>query len=193
MKAAVIWGAGRGFSSEEIDVAKPVGREVLVDVQASGLCHTDHTIATRDIGIPMPAVTGHEVAGVVAAVGPEVSRFAAGDRVVACLIQSCGACARCLGGRPYQCLAIHRLARDPGQEPRLSKAGEPLFQAFGLGGFAERALIHENQLLALPDWMPFAQASLLGCGVVTGAVPRRTRPASPPGRPWSFSAPAGSA
>jgi S-(hydroxymethyl)glutathione dehydrogenase/alcohol dehydrogenase len=128
MKAAVIWGAGRGFSSEEIDVAKPVGREVLVDVKASGLCHTDHTIATRDIGIPMPAVTGHEVAGVVAAVGPEVSRLAAGDRVVACLIQSCGACARCLGGRPYQCLAIHRLARDPGQEPRLSKAGEPLFQ-----------------------------------------------------------------
>src|ERR1700749_1447231 len=169
MRAAVIWGAGRGFSSEEIDVAKPVGREVLVDVKASGLCHTDHTIATRDIGIPMPAVTGHEVAGVVAAVGPEVSRLAAGDGVVACLIQSCGACARCLGGRPYQCLAIHRLARDPGQEPRLSKAGEPLFQAFGLGGFAERALIHENQLIALPDWMPFAQASLLGCGVVTGA------------------------
>src|SRR5580700_3340657 len=159
MKAAVIWGAGRGFSSEEIDVAKPVGREVLVDVKASGLCHTDHTIATRDIGIPMPAVTGHEVAGTVAAVGPEVSRFAAGDRVVACLIQSCGACARCLGGRPYQCLAI----------PRLAKAGEPLFQAFGLGGFAERALIHENQLIPLPDWMPFAQASLLGCGVVTGA------------------------
>ena len=169
MKAAVIWGVGRGFSSEEIDVAKPVGREVLVDVKASGLCHTDHTIATRDIGIPMPAVTGHEVAGTVAAAGPEVSRFAVGDRVVACLIQSCGTCARCLGGRPYQCLAIHRLARDPGQEPRLSKAGEPLFQAFGLGGFAERTLIHENQLIALPDWMPFAQASLLGCGVVTGA------------------------
>ena len=63
MRAAVIWGAGRGFSGEEIDVAKPVGREVLVDVKASGLCHTDHTIATRDIGIPMPAVTGHEVAG----------------------------------------------------------------------------------------------------------------------------------
>src|SRR5260370_23051604 len=117
----------------------------------------------------MPVVSGHEVAGTVAAVGLEVSRFAVGDRVVACLIQSCGACARCLGGRPYQCLAIHRLARDPGQEPRLSKAGEPLFQAFGLGGFAERALIHENQLVALPDWMPFAPASLLGCGVVTGA------------------------
>src|ERR1700752_3306411 len=169
MKAAVIWGVGQGFSTEEIDVAKPVGREVLVDVKASGLCHTDRTIATRDVGIPMPAVTGHEVAGTVAATGPEVSRFAVGDRVVACLIQSCGACARCLGGRPYQCLEIHRLARDPGQEPRLSKAGEPLFQAFGLGGFAERALIHENQLIALPDWMPFAQASLLGCGVVTGA------------------------
>ena len=169
MRAAVIRGVGRGFSIEEVDVAKALGREVLVDVKASGLCHTDHTIATRDMGIPMPVVTGHEVAGIVAAVGPEVSRFAVGDRVVACLIQSCGACARCLGGRPYQCQAIHRLARDPGQEPRLSSAGEPLFQAFVLGGFAERALIHENQLVALPDWMPFAPASLLGCGVVTGA------------------------
>src|ERR1700746_838357 len=126
MKAAVIWGVGRGFSVEEIDVAKPVGREVLVDVKASGLCHTDRTIATRDIGIPMPVVTGHEVAGVVAATGPEVSRFTAGDRVVACLIQSCGACARCLGGRPYQCLAIHRLARDTREEPRASEAGGPL-------------------------------------------------------------------
>src|ERR1700748_1096003 len=169
MRAAVLWVAGRGFSGEEIDVAKPVGREVLVDVKASGLCHTDHTIATRDIGIPMPAVTGHEVAGTVAAVGPEVSRLAAGDRVVACLIQSCGACARCLGGRPYQCLAMQRLGGTRARTRRLWRAGEPLFQAFGLGGFAERALIHENQLIALPDWMPFAQASLLGCGVVTGA------------------------
>ena len=169
MKAAVIRGVGRGFSSEDIDLSQPLGREVLVDVKASGLCHTDHTIATRDMGIPMPVVTGHEVAGIVGAIGPEVSRFAVGDRVVACLIQSCGACARCLSGRPYQCLSAHRLARDPEQEPRLSSAGEPLFQAFGLGGFAEQALIHENQLVALPDWMPFAPASLLGCGVVTGA------------------------
>src|ERR1700745_905922 len=138
MKAGVIGGVGRGFSSEEIDVAKPVGREVLVDVKASGLCHTDHTIATRDIGIPMPAVTGHEVAGIVAAAGPEVSRFAAGDRVVACLIQSCGTCARCLGGRPYQCLAIHRLARDPGQGSRLWKAGWWLFQCVWIRGFSRR-------------------------------------------------------
>src|SRR6201984_1480854 len=125
MKGAVIWGVGQGFSTEEIDVAKPVGREVLVDVAASGLCHTDHTIATRDIGIPMPAVTGHEVAGVVAAAGPEVSRFAVGDRVVACLIQSCGACARCLGGRPYQCLAIHWLGRCSRRGAGRSDGGGP--------------------------------------------------------------------
>src|SRR5260370_41746760 len=110
----------------------------------------------------MPVVSGHEVAGIVAAVGPEVSRFAAGDRVAACLIQSCGACARCLGGRPYQCLAIHRLARDPGQEPRLSKAGEPLFQAVGLGGFPERALNPETKIDALPAVMSVAPTRLLG-------------------------------
>jgi len=169
VKAAVLRGVGRGFTTEDIDIADPIGREVLVEVRASGLCHTDHTIATRDMGIPMPVVTGHEVSGVVVGLGAEATRFAVGDRVVACLIQSCGACARCLGGRPYQCMSTERLGRGPSDGPRLSSAGDPVFQAFGLGGFAEQALIHENQLVDLPEWMPFAQASLLGCGVVTGA------------------------
>jgi S-(hydroxymethyl)glutathione dehydrogenase/alcohol dehydrogenase len=169
MKAAVIWAVGQGFATEDVDIAAPIGREVLVEVRASGLCHTDHTIATHDMGIPMPVVTGHEVSGVVIGLGAEVTRFSIGDRVVACLIQSCGVCPRCLGGRPYQCMSTARLARGPEGAPRLSSRGTALYQAFGLGGFAEQALIHENQLVAMPDWMPFAQASLLGCGVVTGA------------------------
>jgi len=169
MKAAVIRGVGKGFATEEVNISAPIRREVLIEVRASGLCHTDYTIAMHEMGIPMPVVTGHEVSGVVLGVGPEVSRFSIGDRVVACLIQSCGACPRCLGGKPYQCMSTERLGRGPEQAPRLSGNGDALFQAFGLGGFAEQALIHENQLVALPDWMPFAQASLLGCGVVTGA------------------------
>jgi S-(hydroxymethyl)glutathione dehydrogenase/alcohol dehydrogenase len=169
LRAAVVGAVGQGFTTVEVDIARPVGREVLVAVRASGLCHTDHTIATRDMGIPMPVVAGHEVSGIVADVGTEVTRFAVGDRVVAWLIQACGACPRCLGGRPYQCVSAERLGRSPSQAPRLSRGGEALFQAFGLGGFAEQALIHENQLVGMPDWMPFAQAALLGCGVVTGA------------------------
>lgn len=169
MRASVLRAVGAGFAVEDVTIADPIGREVLVEVRASGLCRTDHSIATKEMGIPMPVVTGHEVAGIVTGVGPGVTRVAVGDHVAACLIQACGMCARCLSGRPYQCQGVERLNRGAQDEPRLSSGGEPLFQAFGLGGFAERALIHENQLVPMPATMPFAQASLLGCGVVTGA------------------------
>ena len=168
MKALVVNGLGRGFDFEDVDIAAPIGREVLVNVQSSGLCHTDHLFATHDI-VPFPAVLGHEVAGIVAAVGPEVTQFRVGDHVVGSLAQSCGACARCLSGRPFQCIHPDSTLRRPTDTPRLSRNGVALFQGFGLGGFAERSLIHENQLAVVPKEMPFAQAALLGCGVVTGA------------------------
>jgi S-(hydroxymethyl)glutathione dehydrogenase / alcohol dehydrogenase len=168
VKALVVNALGRGFDCEDVDIAAPVGREVLVNVQSSGLCHTDLLFATHDI-VPFPAVLGHEIAGIVAAVGPEVTQFRVGDHVVGSLAQSCGACARCLSGRPFQCLHPESTLRRPSDAPRLSRNGVALFQGFGLGGFAEHALIHENQLAVVPKEMPFAQAALLGCGVVTGA------------------------
>jgi S-(hydroxymethyl)glutathione dehydrogenase/alcohol dehydrogenase len=168
MHALVLNALGRGFDLEDVEIASPVGREVLVDVQASGLCHTDLLFATHDIA-PLPSVLGHEVAGVVTTVGPDVTHIRVGDRVVGSLAQACGGCARCLSGRPFQCLHPEATLRRPGQSPRLSRGDLALFQGFGLGGFAERALIHENQLAVVPNEMPFAQAALLGCGVVTGA------------------------
>ncbi len=169
MNAVVVNGLGRGFAFEDVVIAAPIGREVLVDVQASGLCHTDLLFATHDI-VPFPAVLGHEVAGIVAGVGSEVTQFQVGDHVVGSLAQSCtGACSRCLSGRPFQCLHPESTLRRPSDAPRLICNGVALFQGFGLGGFAERALIHENQLAVVPKELPFAQAALLGCGVVTGA------------------------
>jgi S-(hydroxymethyl)glutathione dehydrogenase/alcohol dehydrogenase len=168
MKALVVNVLGRGFDSEDVEIAAPIRREVLVDVQASGLCHTDLLFATHDI-VPMPAVLGHEVSGIVAAVGPDVTQFRVGDHVVGSLAQSCGSCARCLSGRSFQCQHPESTLRRPADPPRLSRQGVGLFQGLGLGGFAERALVHENQLALLPKEMPFAQAALLGCGVVTGA------------------------
>ena len=168
MKALVLNAVGRGFNFEDVDIAPPIGREVLVNVQASGLCHTDLLFATHDI-VPTPAVLGHEVAGIVAAVGPDVAQISVGDHVVGSLAQSCGACARCLSGRPFQCKYPESTLRRPTDAPRLSRNGVGLFQGFGLGGFAERALIHENQLAVVPKELPFPQAALLGCGVVTGA------------------------
>jgi len=168
MKALVLNALGRGFDLEELDIAPPMGREVLIEVRASGLCHTDLLFATHDI-VPIPAVLGHEVAGIVTAVGPEVVQFHAGDHVVGSLAQTCGSCARCLSGRSFQCRHPESTLRRPTDAPRLSRRGAGVFQALGLGGFAERALIHENQLAPLPKEMPFPQAALLGCGVVTGA------------------------
>ena len=168
MKALVINALGRGFDLEDVDIAVPIGREVLVDVQASGLCHTDLLFATNPI-FPTPAVYGHEVAGIVAAVGPEVTQFEVGDHVVGSLAQTCGACARCQSGRSFQCQHPEATLRRPTEAPRLSRRGQSLHQGLGLGGFAKQALIHENQLAVLPKKMPFAQAALLGCGVVTGA------------------------
>jgi len=168
VKALVVNAPGHGFDLEDVQIAPPRGREVLVDVKASGLCHTDLLFATHDI-VPMPAVLGHEVAGIIAEVGPDVAQFRVGDHVVGSLAQSCGTCARCLAGRPFQCQRPESTVRTPAEAPRLSRNGVGLHQGLGLGGFAERALVHENQLAVLPKELPFAQAALLGCGVVTGA------------------------
>jgi S-(hydroxymethyl)glutathione dehydrogenase / alcohol dehydrogenase len=168
MKALAVNALGSGFDFEDVDIAAPTGSEVLVDVRASGLCHTDLLFATHNF-VPLPAVLGHEVAGIVAAVGPEVAQIHIGDHVVGLLAQSCGECDRCLMGRSFQCRHPESTLRRPTDAPRLSRNGVGLFQGFGLGGFAERALIHENQLVVVPKELPFAQAALLGCGVVTGA------------------------
>ena len=168
MKALVVNALGRGFDVEDVEIAPPKGREVLVDVQASGLCHTDLLFATHDLA-PTPSVLGHEVAGIAAEVGPDVTQVHVGDYVVGSLAQACGGCPRCLSGRPFQCQHPEATLRRPDDAPRLSRGGIGVFQGFGLGGFAEQALIHEQQLAVVPKAMPFAQAALLGCGVVTGA------------------------
>jgi hypothetical protein len=98
MKALVLNALGRGFDFEDVEIASPTGREVLVDVQASGLCHTDFLFATHDI-VPTPSVLGHEVAGIVVAIGRDVTQLRVGDHVVGSLAQSGGGCARCLSGR----------------------------------------------------------------------------------------------
>jgi S-(hydroxymethyl)glutathione dehydrogenase/alcohol dehydrogenase len=169
MKATLVREIGAGFVTEEVQLAQPVGREVLIDVKASGLCHTDLTYSRNDMGTPLPMLLGHEVAGVVAAVGPEVTELTVGDHVVGCLVQSCGKCQACLTGRTFQCEHPEATLRHSHQAPRITVGDEKVEQVFGLGGFAQQALIHENQLVRVSERIPFPQAALLGCGVVTGA------------------------
>lgn len=170
MKAAILNALDGTFQIENIDIDTPRGREVLVEVKASGLCHSDLHFAEQDFGVPLPAVLGHELAGVVLAIGPEVREFAVGDHVVGSLIQFCGHCRACIGGKTYQCTHPEETLRDdPAHAHRLTRNGEGVAQVFGTGAFAERALVHENQLAIVPKELPFAQASLLGCGTITGA------------------------
>jgi len=118
VKALVVNALGRGFELEDADIAAPMGREVLVNVQASGLCHTDLLFATHNF-VPTPAVLGHEVAGIVAAVGPDVALLRVGDHVVGSLVQSCGACARCQSARSFQCTHPESRLRRPSDAPPL--------------------------------------------------------------------------
>lgn len=168
MKASVVFEQGGPFTLTDVDIADPIGREVLVDVKASGLCHSDMFTAAAGI-FPFPSLFGHEAAGVVAAVGPGVTEFAVGDHVVGCLVQYCGRCRRCLSGRVTECLNPDATLRGPDEAPRLSINGEAVFQGMALGGFAEQMLVHEAQLVGIPQEVPFPQAALIGCGVVTGA------------------------
>ena len=169
MKAAVLDGVGQPFQVQDIDICGPTGREVLIDVRASGLCHSDMHVAQTHVGFPMPAVLGHEVAGVVAEIGPDVTEFRVGDHVVSSPIHSCGHCRGCLTGRPYQCRHPQETQRTPDQDPRLSRNGEALTQFIGVGGFAEQVIVHENTVVSVSSDIPFDRAALLGCGVVTGA------------------------
>ncbi|MEV7694785.1 Zn-dependent alcohol dehydrogenase [Microbacterium sp. NPDC089189] len=166
MKAAVVREFGAGFHTEEVTLADPVGREVLVEVKASGLCHSDEIAARTNLGYDVPAVFGHEVSGIVTAIGDEVRDVAVGDHVVGCLVQYCGACTQCLTGHVVLCANPDATVRSG---RILDSDGAELIQGMGLGGFAEYALIHENQVAKVPDAIPFPQAALLGCGVVTGA------------------------
>ncbi len=116
----------------------------------------------------IPAVMGHEGAGIVEAVGPNVTYVKPGDHVIMCLSSFCGNCDQCLSGNPFRCTNRPDLLRAPDQKPRLSWNGQSLFQHSGLSTHAEKMLVHEHALVKIRDDMPFEQAALIGCGVTTG-------------------------
>jgi S-(hydroxymethyl)glutathione dehydrogenase/alcohol dehydrogenase len=168
MRASVVTRTGAPFTTVNAELDPPIGREVVVEVRASGLCHSDLLMAQKDLGYPKPALLGHEIAGVVVELGPDVTSLAIGDHIVGCLIQFCGECDACLRGRVLDCARPWATMRARDAAPRLTFDGLPLTQGFGLGGFAERVLAHENQLVVVPAELPFPQAAVLGCSVITG-------------------------
>jgi S-(hydroxymethyl)glutathione dehydrogenase/alcohol dehydrogenase len=166
MKAAVFHGPQKPLTIENVEVAQPIGREVLVHTVASGVCHSDLHFVDGYYQFPTPAILGHEAAGIVESVGPHVTEFKPGDHVIACLSVFCGHCAYCLTGRTHLCQS--RPVRTPQEPPKLTWNGSPVNQFANLSAYAEKMLVHENGLVKVKNDMPLDRAALIGCGVTTG-------------------------
>jgi S-(hydroxymethyl)glutathione dehydrogenase/alcohol dehydrogenase len=167
MKAAVLRDISRPMEIEEVAIAKPRGREVLVRMVAVGLCHSDLHVLDGDLPNPLPAILGHEAAGVVEQVGPEVRTVRPGDHVVVCLTFHCGHCDQCMKGESNLCLTPEA-ARTAEEDQRLTHGSESFDQFMKIGGFAEQILVHESGCVAIRKDMPLDRACLIGCGVTTG-------------------------
>ena len=167
MKAAVFHAPNQPLTIEDIGIAKPGRREVLIRTAATGLCHSDLHIIEGKYPGPVPAVLGHECSGVVEAVGEDVSYVRPGDHVITCLSVFCGHCEFCLSGHMSIC-NTPEIRFPPGPSKRLDWRGKPLNQILNLSGFAEQMLVHEHALVKITPEMPLDRAALIGCAVMTG-------------------------
>lgn len=167
MKAAVLREIKQPLTIEEVSLDAPGPDEVRLRVVGSGLCHSDYHSMSGDFPIPMPAVLGHEAAGIVEAVGSDVTEVKPGDHVVTCVSMYCGHCRECLDGHNQVC-GHKPSSRPEGQPGRITRGKEVFNQYAGLGGFAEEMLVHRTGVTRLPEGMPLDRAALLGCGVLTG-------------------------
>ena len=169
MQAAVFRKVHEPLTIETVDIDRPLAREVLVRTAATGVCHSDlHVVdGLGRFPLDLPYVLGHEGAGVVEAVGAEVTTVRPGDHVVACLSGFCGTCAQCLSGHPNLCTAGF-VARPETAPPRLSQKGGRFRQFLGVSSYAERMLLHENSVVRIDPELPLDRAALVGCGVLTG-------------------------
>jgi len=165
VKAAVCRAFGAPLVIEELRLDPPARGEVRVDVAACAICHSDIHYVEGAWGGRLPAVYGHEAAGIVESVGADVEGVRPGDRVVVSLIRTCGRCFFCTRGEGYLCETEFPIdARG-----RLHTThGEPVHVAMNTGAFAEQVVVDVSQLAVVPDYMPLDVASLLACGVITG-------------------------
>lgn len=165
MKAAVCYEFGKPLAIESVDIDPPQAGEIKVRMVACAICHSDLHCIEGAWGGPLPAVYGHEAAGIVEETGPGVTLVRTGDHVVVTLLRSCGRCHFCAQGSPHICEGSFALDR----ESRLRGAGgEAIVQGLRTGAFAEYAVVDESQAVPVPHDLPLDVASLLACGVITG-------------------------
>jgi S-(hydroxymethyl)glutathione dehydrogenase/alcohol dehydrogenase len=171
-KAAIAWRAGAPLTIEEVDLAGPKAGEVLVEVKATGICHTDlYTLSGADPEGIFPAILGHEGAGVVLETGPGVTSVQVDDHVIPLYTPECRQCKFCLSRKTNLCQAI-RSTQGKGLMPdatsRFSIDGKPLFHYMGTSTFSNYIVVPEIALAKIRRDAPFATAAYIGCGVTTG-------------------------
>ncbi|SOD72161.1 S-(hydroxymethyl)glutathione dehydrogenase/alcohol dehydrogenase [Jatrophihabitans sp. GAS493] len=178
-RAAILAGVGEKWIVDEVELGTPGANDVIVEIKAAGLCHSEEHMASGDMvftqdildamGMPeqFPLIGGHEGSGVVVEVGADVRKVKVGDHVSTSFIPSCGICRACVGGRQYLCDQGFDLMTTQA-EPKHFWQGKPANTYSNLGTFAEHALVHENSLVKIEDHFPFDIAALVSCGVPTG-------------------------
>lgn len=171
IRAALLRHPGDRLQIESLDLAPPQAGEVRVRVVAAGVCHSDWHLVTGDTKHPLPAVLGHEGAGIVDEVGPGVEGIAVGDHVALSWAPSCGDCFYCGIGRPNLCGTYVEpiwAGTMLDGHPRLSLNGDPVYHYCSLACFAEYAVVPAVSCVVVPRSVPFEVAAVIGCAVTTG-------------------------
>ena len=183
MRAAVF--DGDALTIAEVDLDHPRAGEVLVDVAAAGVCHSDLHVIRGEWSLPIPLVLGHEGSGVVSAVGEGVTGLAPGDHVVLSWVPNCGSCRYCLLGRPAQCQVVAQVVAPGGVlydgTSRLSRDGVPLHHYLGVSSFAEQVVVPQSGAIKVRPDAPLDLIALVGCAVATGVGAVRNTASQPAG------------
>ncbi|CRZ18945.1 NDMA-dependent alcohol dehydrogenase [Mycolicibacterium neworleansense] len=173
-KGALIWEFNQPWTIEEIEIGDPVKDEVKIQMEASGMCHSDHHLVTGDIPMAgFPVLGGHEGAGIVTEVGPGVDHIQPGDHVVLSFIPSCGECPACQEGLRNLCdlgagLLAGTAVSDGTHRIHAVKNGQPVIPMTLLGTFSPYMVVHKSSVVKIDPSIPFEVACLVGCGVTTG-------------------------
>ncbi|KAG7224859.1 hypothetical protein INR49_028226 [Caranx melampygus] len=174
-KAAVAWEPGKPLSIEDVEVAPPKTHEVRIKIVATGVCHTDQEYL-YDAGKgmrfrPFPLVLGHEGAGEVESVGPEVRNFSPGDKVIPLFLPQCGECEQCRSPKTNHCRknwANTQVGVLADGTSRISCKGQQVYQFLGVGSFSQYTVVPDTSLAKIRPDAPLDKVFLLGCGVSTG-------------------------
>lgn len=162
-RGAVVTAAGGPVQVVPIEVPEPLGSEVMIAVEACGLCHSDLHFIDGTSGTDFPYLLGHEIVGRIDSVGPQATGLEPGQRVVVALMAPCGECDQCRRGRTLSCVQKIRPAR-----PARLESGEALTAVLSAGGLATHVTVEKQHVSPITEALPDEQAGLLGCGIPTG-------------------------